>query len=324
MVILTLGGGLGNQMFQYAFARKLQQVTGDEDMKFTGYHLKNTGNREDMLFHLNIRDGISLCDERETNEVAAFQEPLLKGLYFRKKLAGKCALFASLPGKYAWALSGKGFFTTSEAYMKQEYKGIQADAGTGWSAGRMVCNLDIKYVEGNFQTYAYWADMLPELLEELRVKTAPSPENERMIAKMQSCESVCVHIRRGDYLAPEYKHLNVCDKAYYEKAMSRMQGQKPNAVFYIFSNNRKEIEWIRANYDFSAYNVRYVDLNNPDYEELRLMYSCRHFIISNSTFSWWGQMLSENEDKIVIAPSAWNRQCRTDGIYMPQWQLIEV
>lgn len=324
MVILTLGGGLGNQMFQYAFARKLQKVTGDDTMKFTGYHLRGTGNREDMLFHLKLTDNISICDEDETKAVEAFQEPLLKGLYFRKKLAGKCTLFASLPEHYARNLSSKGLFTSSKTYLKQNYKGICEDEVSGWRAEQKVCSLATKYVEGNFQTYAYWADLLPSLLEELRVKSAPSSENERMIAQMQSCESVCVHIRRGDYLAPEYKHLNVCDKVYYEKAMSRMQEQRPNAVFYIFSNNTKEIEWIRTNYDFAAFNVRYVDLNNPDYEELRLMYSCKHFIISNSTFSWWGQMLSEHEDKIVIAPSVWNRQCRTDGIYMPHWQLIEV
>ena len=108
------------------------------------------------------------------------------------------------------------------------------------------------------------------------------------------------------------------------EAMEKMKAQKPDAVFFIFTNNHEEIEWIKANYHFDGYRVRYVDLDNPDYEELRLMYNCKHFIISNSTYSWWGQFLCDNEDKIVMAPSVWNREMNADGIYMPGWQIIHV
>ena len=107
--------------------------------------------------------------------------------------------------------------------------------------------------------------------------------------------------------------------------MKKITEQVENPVFYVFSNSSDDINWIKENYDFSDYNVEYVDLNNPDYEELRLMYSCKHFIISNSTFSWWAQYLCENENKIVIAPSEWNRHFDDcSGIYMPEWQVIEV
>ena len=106
--------------------------------------------------------------------------------------------------------------------------------------------------------------------------------------------------------------------------MTKMKAQKPDAVFYIFTNNHKEVEWIREHYNFDGFTVRYVDLDNPDYEELRLMYSCKDFIISNSTYSWWGQFLSDNPDKIVMAPSVWNREMNADGIYMKEWQVIEV
>lgn len=306
MIILTLGGGLGNQMFQYAFARKLQKLTGDTELKFSGYHLVGTGNSEKMLFNLNIADGITFCNEEEQKALEEYQERELKKLHYFKVLS------RYIKGAAPWRirqLSKKGFYTTFSLYNEQKYE---------------VSDNPIKYVEGAYQTYTYWEDMIPQLREELRVKTEPSAENARLMEEMQNCESVCVHIRRGDYLAPQFAHLNVCDEAYYMTAMKRMVEQKPEAVFYIFTNNHEEVEWIKENYHFDGYNVRYVDLDNPDYEELRLMYHCRNFIISNSTYSWWGQFLSDNADKIVMAPSIWNREMNADGIYMPDWQVIEV
>lgn len=307
MIILTLGGGLGNQMFQYAFARKLQKETGDETLKFTGYHLRGTGNSEKMLFNLNIRDGITFCTEEEQREVERVQEKALKGLHYYKVLSGHLWKGAA-PWKL-YQLSKKGIYSTYSAYNVQKYE---------------ISHAPVKYVEGAYQTHLYWEDMIPELREELKVKTAASEENKKLIAEMAGCESVCVHIRRGDYLAPEFAHLNVCDEKYYMEAMTKMKAQKPDAVFYIFTNNHKEVEWIREHYNFDGFTVRYVDLDNPDYEELRLMYSCKDFIISNSTYSWWGQFLSDNPDKIVMVPGVWNREMNADGIYMKEWQVIEV
>ena len=107
--------------------------------------------------------------------------------------------------------------------------------------------------------------------------------------------------------------------------MERVKEKVENPVFYIFSNTPEDIAWIKEHYDFSEYNVEYVDLNNPDYEELRLMYSCKHFIISNSTFSWWAQYLGEYENKVVVAPSEWNREVDDcSGIYMSGWEIVEV
>lgn len=306
MVILTLGGGLGNQMFQYAYVRKLQKMTGDEVLKFTGYRLEGTGNSEKMLFNLNIVDGITFCNEEEQREVERVQNRYLEHIHYYQVAS---RYVKGMAARYIHRMSKKGFYSTSSVYEEQKLE---------------ACNAPVKYVVGGFQTYTYWKDMIPQICSELRVKTEPSEENRKMMEEMRSCDAVCVHIRRGDYLAPQFKHLNVCDEAYYMEAMARMKAQRPNAVFYIFTNNHEEIEWIRKNYNFEGYEVRYVDLDNPDYEELRLMYCCKHFIISNSTYSWWAQLLSDSENKIVMAPSIWNREVDARGIYMPEWQIIEV
>ena len=234
------------------------------------------------------------------------QERELKILHYFKILS---RFIKGVAPWYTRRLSKKGFYTTNSVYDCEEY---------------CLSDAPVKYVQGGYQTWLYWQDMVPEMRAELKVKKAPSEANRQLIAKMQSCDSVCVHIRRGDYLAPQFSHLNVCGEAYYMEAMRRMKEQRPDAVFYIFTNNHEEIQWIKDNYNFDGYEVRYVDLDNPDYEELRLMYNCKHFIISNSTYSWWGQFLCDNEEKIVMAPSVWNREIKADAIYMPDWQIIDV
>ena len=148
---------------------------------------------------------------------------------------------------------------------------------------------------------------LDQIKKELHVRKEPSDKNKEKIEELQQCNAVCVHIRRGDYVSNEKNRaLVVCDETYYKRGMEYIAERVENSVFYIFSDNLQEINWIKENYHFD-YNVQYIELNNLDYEELRLMYQCKHFIIANSTFSWWGAYLSANEDKVIIAPATWNK-----------------
>ena len=98
-----------------------------------------------------------------------------------------------------------------------------------------------------------------------------------------------------------------------------MNKKTKNPVYIIFSD---DIEWCRENIKFSE-NIYYEDGTDPVWEKLRLMYSCKHFIISNSTFSWWAQYLSRNNDKIVIAPARWHNSGYTNDIYDENWLLIQ-
>ena len=88
-------------------------------------------------------------------------------------------------------------------------------------------------------------------------------------------------------------------------------------------NTHEDIEWIRKNYQFPA-ETTFVDENNRDYQELQLMCSCKHFILANSTFSWWAQHLSTNKESIVCAPDSWDRQfpLESEDIYENSWIII--
>ena len=159
--------------------------------------------------------------------------------------------------------------------------------------------------------------------EELRrafvINTHPSHENQLVLEKIQSCNSVCVHVRRGDYeLYPQYQ---VCNYDYYRKAIEEAKKLLLNPVFFIFSNSHEDIEWIRENFDFDA-SINYVDLDNPDYEELRLMMSCNHFIIANSTFSWWAAVLGKFQNKHVWCPQLWFKNAQDVEMSFDTWRLL--
>jgi hypothetical protein len=130
-------------------------------------------------------------------------------------------------------------------------------------------------------------------------------QNARMIEEIQDVQSVAVHVRRGDYITNpnNFASLGLCPLEYYEDANDFIEQHVKNPHFFIFTDDP---EWAREHMKFSG-PTKVVDhnLGKADYEDLRLMTHCRHFIIANSSFSWWGAWLASNPDKIVIAPKTW-------------------
>lgn len=290
MINLILRGGLGNQMFLYAYARLIQYHTKDT-IKINLYELKkDTDGRSYALENLVLTDNLVVSD-------SSLRDTIDKNIYRIKTM-----LYRNSPEQH-------GIYRNNE---DENHKPHIAEKCRN------------KYISGNFQGWRYFSEIDDIVKKELKVKTAPSEANRKMIEEISSCNSVCLHIRRGDYINnPKWsKELNICGEEYYKKAVELIKKKTENPVFFVFSNSSEDLKWIEENYNFDA-DLRYVDLNNPDYEELRLMYMCRHFIISNSTFSWWAQYLSDNDDKIVAAPSRWNNILDASPLYMDNWEIID-
>ena len=119
----------------------------------------------------------------------------------------------------------------------------------------------------------------------------------------------------------------MCNEYYYETAVKKMGELVEKPVFYIFSNSHQDFQNIKKMFDFGDAVIKYVDMSNKDFEDLYLMSHCKHFIVSNSTYSWWGQYLSTNSNKIVMAPVRWNNLETDPGwdprdIYMDNWIRI--
>lgn len=144
-------------------------------------------------------------------------------------------------------------------------------------------------------------------------------ENKNLYEIIRNTNSVCVTIRRGDFLLDKLKkQFYICTPEYFEKAIDVMNKKIKEPQYIVFSD---DVEWCKKNMNFPK-GTLYESGKDPVWEKIRLMYNCKNFIISNSTFSWWAQYLSRNKNKIVIAPKKWNNFEYMDNIYDKKWGLI--
>ncbi len=158
------------------------------------------------------------------------------------------------------------------------------------------------YLWGLFQNEKYFKKYRKEILKAFRFKKTISEENKKLIKSIKKTNSVSMHIRRGDYTAKNATQY-LLSPSYYKRAAEYIAKQVPNPHFYIFSDDMK---WVKENIKLS-YPHTFVEHNTGEnsYNDMRLMSLCKHNIIANSTFSWWGAWLNENPDKIVITPDIW-------------------
>jgi hypothetical protein len=158
------------------------------------------------------------------------------------------------------------------------------------------------YIDGDWQSYKYFDDIRDVLQKDFIVKQPLPKHIEDLKKDIYSKNSVCVHVRRGDYVGNQYHE--VVFKEYYDQALEILATKTTIEQVYVFSD---DILWCKQNLIF-AYPVVFV---GEDYAGVRatghfeLMRSCKHFIIPNSSFSWWAAYLALNHDKIVLTPKHW-------------------
>ena len=163
----------------------------------------------------------------------------------------------------------------------------------------------INYYIGYWQSEKFFKDISDEIRKDFSFPKFTSEKNLEILKLIKSYNSVSIHIRRGDYL--QNRGFNgLAPLEYYQKAIEYIKNKIENPHFFIFSN---DIEWCRKN--LSIENSYYIDWNRGEesYRDMQLMSLCKHNIIPNSTFSWWGAWLNKNPNKIVIAPEKWFNDC---------------
>jgi len=139
---------------------------------------------------------------------------------------------------------------------------------------------------------------------------------------IQNNNSVAVCVRRGDFLnAKNAEMYNVCGLSYYERAIKLIKQRIAKPVFIFFSD---DLDWVKEHLDVGNCDCFYESGKDEVWETMRLMSSCKHFIISNSTFHWWAQYLCDYPDKVVVAPSRWYGNKLESALYQDNWDLISV
>lgn len=176
----------------------------------------------------------------------------------------------------------------------------------------------IIFLDGYWQCEDYFKDIRKELLEDFKLKVDLDSENKKILNLIKSKNSVSLHVRRGDYVENSKTNQvhGTCSLDYYKKAIEYIKKNVKNPHFFIFSD---DIDWCKENIKLRKEESFFVDINSPEkgYFDLELMKNCKHFIIANSSFSWWGAWLSENSKKIIIAPKQWLRS-KDEGELVPK------
>ena len=310
MIRVDMQGRLGNQLFQYAFAKKIQIDTGERII--VNWELVNSQHKtegdgwENSIKYFNVSFLDVFVSLSEAYKLSGKQSYILRideqlnKLHLMMKNRLKIKIKQPIFWKKLCESNGiYNFYNDFYPYRRTKEKRI--------------------FVKGYFESNEYYASIRDELIKEFTPKYARLEHNAELYRIIENSESICVSIRRGDFFSEKNKNnLGLCNKEYFEKGIEIIKEKYPNAIVILFSD---DVEWAKRNLQIHG-SVYSECGDDPVWEKIRLMYSCKHFVISNSTFSWWAQFLARNENKMIVAPKKW----RTDGsgteLYEDSWILI--
>jgi hypothetical protein len=265
MIITRIIGGLGNQMLQYAYAKALQQKGHEVKIDISAFETYKLHGGY-QLDKYNIDLESSTKDENDK---------FYKNTFFYKVLR-----------RFGMDFSRR----IKEKSLLFDKKLLEID--------------DNSYLDGYFQCEKYFKDIREIILKQFTINQDISNYTKEIKNKIQNSQNSCsLHIRRGDFV--NSKNINIhgaCDIEYYKKAMKYLEEKVVNINYFIFSD---DIEWVKEN--LAIQNAIYIDSKEKriPHEDIYLMSLCKNNIIANSSFSWWGAWLNQNEKKMVIAPKRW-------------------
>jgi glycosyl transferase family 11 len=177
------------------------------------------------------------------------------------------------------------------------------------------------YIDGYFQAHQYAKSLEEQLRRELALRDAPAGKNRESLNQIRACESpISLHVRRGDYTTI-YGGRDSLPVSYYQNAITAMGKHASDPTFFVFSD---DIAFCRENLPVGPRYV-FIDHNGQAdaQEDLRLMSSCSHHIMANSSFSWWGAWLNPNPDKVVLVPDRWlDPNVPHTDLLPPSWKRI--
>jgi hypothetical protein len=310
-VTVHLAGGLGNQLFQYAFGRRLSLVND------AALILDASDYRRDAK--PDYETGLRICELAnfavagtivEDRASATPRGPGAHRPWLIRKTLKWWGILRLLPGRLL------------PYYLRRE---IVEPEANHFRFDPKVYSRSVRgavSVRGFWQTEKYFSDIGDVIRRELVVHRQLSGKNLETANAIRDRMSVCVHVRHGDNAGPIAEKLGVLPAAYYAQAMGKLNQELPEACFFVFSD---DIAWARQLLPAGPRTI-YVEHNRGalSHEDLRLMSLGKHHVVANSTFGWWGAWLGKKEGQIVYAPSRYyqNIDRPNPDLYPPEWRLI--
>ncbi len=270
MIITRLTGQLGNQMFQYALGRTLAERNSTE------LKIDVSGFENPPPFWRYALNNFRIIENKATGEeIARFK-------------------------KYNWRKGRFWFWYNRLIADRRRYADERQFQFEPW----ILSLKDPVYLDGYWQTEKYFKDIEPLLRREFTLKKPLTANSRRLENEILAAEAVSLHVRHGEMAS--IKHINewhgTCSVEYYQEAVMKMAERVKHPHFFVFSDDPA---WVKENI-VPNFPTTYVTGNETTpWQDMYLMSRCKHHIIANSTFSWWGAWLDSNEHKIVIAPKKW-------------------
>lgn len=291
MKIVVAFGGLGNVLFYYALANAFRQKGVKSFVFMSKTNLEHRNYNLFEIFPNLSKWGNLNCVQKSYYSIVQH----IRNIQYAKYKMPHKLLFYPLDGLY--------YDQEPVYYIPSIFEDLKKN----------------QYLIGHFQSYKYFNDYRDSILEELQFSTKSLSEETRQTTKIiNSSNSVSIHVRRGDYLNGYYYETlgKVCSIDYYKRAVNYIKEKIEDPHFFVFSDDQ---DYVAKNLQIE--DATYVDFNKgcDSWQDMFLMSQCKHNIIANSTFSWWGAWLNANVNKIVVAPSRWFANMDNDEIVLKEW-----
>ena len=316
MIIVRFTSGLGNQMFQYSFYQMLKEKFPGTQIKadITWFHAYNEhqGFELERIFHHaeNLEFHIDVASSWELFKVTGLIPCFVKG-----KWATRFEKIRYYPNRLLRLFTEKYYEKTK---INQ----------TGFEDNELIIErinkIDVTrdwYITGFFIEEDYYRHRLPVLWKHFVFREPEDMCNNNFLQEIIEKNSVSIHVRHGDYTAPQYAgRFLLLDMEYYKCAVAYIKEKVERPVFYIFSDDK---EYIEQAFDWLSDKVL---VNNnkgaKSYIDMQLMSNCKHNIIANSTFSVWGGLLNTNPDRLVVYPEKYMYEKDSEIKTIPGWHRI--
>lgn len=309
MIYLKFSGRIGNQIFMYAAARMIQELKG-KDEEIIIEDIENVAHDDPN----NQYDNSLLCYSLHNTRVVHDKTVWNSEVSFVSRIAWD--LFAIIEGKMAIEL--RHWFEITMQPIFQVFGFFKFENGYIPYPKKFKKNT---IVWGYFQSERFFEPIKKEIIDTFSLKNDIRLQEYNNVKEICERNTVCISIKVQHNVGnPMY---DVCGNLYYQKAIEKICEFVENPLFFVCSDN---VNYVRDKF-FSNIDadVIYQEKDVPTNINLAIMAKCKHFIIGNTSYGWWAQYLSENQDKIVIAPSRWynlDNKWQYD-IYMDKWILIE-